>query len=202
MKTRTLLFTLALSSTAIPSAIAGTQAIYEPAPQPVAQNNVWEWFVGGSAGYLFEADEDIYTLQLGANSPWTVSGRNIALFVEAGWTENHDNTPPPGALGGDGNMDIVPITFNVKFEKLIASQLGAYFGGGLGTSYVDSNLSGPFGGDDWVLTAQVFAGLTYHVNDNFEIFGGGRWLYLDDPDFVGASLGDDWMLEGGLRFKF
>jgi len=199
MKSRTLLLSLLLSA----PALAGTTTTYEPAPPPPVQEGTWEWFVGGSGGYLFEADEDIYTFQLGANSPWSVGGWAVALYAEGGWTENHDSKFPIGAVGGDPDLDIVPITFNVKLEKLITGGLSAYIGGGLGTSYVESGLSGGFGGDDWVFTAQAFAGLAYHVSDQFEIYGGGRWLYLDDPDIAGADeLGDDWMIEGGLRFHF
>lgn len=194
---------LLLSLSLAAPAFAGTSEITPSAPPATYQDNTWDWFVGGTAGYLFEADEDIYTFQLGANSPWTVSGWNVALFVEAGWTENHETFAGPGP-GGDPNLDIVPITFNVKFERLISGGLSAYVGGGLGPAYMEADFAPAFGGsqDDWVFSAQVFAGLAYRVNDNFEIFGGARWLYLDDPDFGGTSLDDDISIEGGLRFHF
>ena len=40
------------------------------------------------------------------------------------------------------------------------------------------------------------------MSDQFEIFGGGRWLYIDDPEFTGVDIGHDWMLEAGLRWHF
>ena len=186
---------------------AGTsQVMSEPSPAPVSQDS-WSWFVGGTGGYLFDFDEDIYTFQFGANSPWSVGGWSVALFAEAGWTENHHDiqgTVPFGA-SNDGDIEIVPMTFNVKLEKLISGSLSAYLGGGLGASYLDAQYNSPFpsdDSDDWVFTAQVFGGLAYRVNETVEVFGGGRWIYFDDPDFKGLSLGDDWMVEGGVRFHF
>ena len=57
---------------------------------------------------------------------------------------------------------------------------------------------------DWVFCAQVFAGLGYNVNPHFEIYGGGRWIYLADPTLFGSkeSVNDDWLVELGARFKF
>lgn len=185
------------------SAFAGTSEIPQSPPPAAPQQDTWNWFVGGTGGYLLDADEDIYTFQLGANSPWSISGWSVALFAEAGWTENHDSFSGLQA-GSNTSLDIVPITFNVKLEHLISGGLSAYVGGGLGTSYVEGDFASVYGGskDDWVFTAQVFAGLAYRVNENLEIFGGARWLYLDDPGFAGVSLGDDVSIEGGLRFHF
>ncbi len=96
---------------------------------------------------------------------------------------------------------------HVRHEHLISGGLSAYVGGGLGVSYLDAEIDAPFGGgsesdNDWVFTAQVFAGLAYHVSDSFEIFAGARWIYFDDPDFTGVALDDDVLIEGGLRFHF
>lgn len=110
------------------------------------------------------------------------------------------------------DLQIVPITMNLKFERAITGNLNAYIGGGLGVAWVDLDLDvGPFGNysdSDWVFTAQIFAGLSYNFTPNFEMYGGGRWIYLQDPDFSdgGASatldLDNDWLLEIGARFKF
>lgn len=194
---------LLLSALVASPVFAGTTQITETAPAPVYSDNTWDWFVGGTAGYLFEADEDIYTFQFGANSPWSVSGWSVALFVEAGWTENHDTFAGPGP-GGSPVLDIVPITFNGKLERALTGNLTAYVGGGLGPTYVEGDYSPAFGGsqDDWVLSAQAFAGVAYKVTTNFELFTGARWLWLDDPNFDGTKLGGDFSVEGGLRFYF
>jgi opacity protein-like surface antigen len=190
-------------------AFAGSSQVTETysSPPPPTQD-AWSFFAGASAGYLFEFDEDIYTLQLGAKSPWSVAGWSVALFAEAGWTENHEDVEiaPPLAGDEDSDLDIVPLTFNVKLERLITGGLSAYVGGGVGASYVDAEIDSIGGdddsADDWVFTAQAFAGLAYHVNDSLEIFGGGRWIYFEDPSFRGVDLGDDWLVEAGLRYHF
>lgn len=198
---KTLLLSLLL---AVPS-FAGTSHVTEYSAPPETHGDLWNWFIGGSAGYLIDAEEDMYALQVGAKSPWMFSGWSVALFAEAGWTENHDALVGVPPFGGNSDLDLVPITFNVKFEHLITGGLSAYVGGGLGSTYLDADFSTPGGDrhlDDWVLTGQVFAGLAYHVNDNLELFGGARWIYFDDPDFAGVTLDDDFMVEGGLRFHF
>jgi opacity protein-like surface antigen len=111
------------------------------------------------------------------------------------------------------DLQIVPITMNVKFERAITGNLNGYIGGGLGIAWVDLDLDlggriGDYSDSDWVFTAQIFAGLSYNFTPNFEMYGGARWIYLQDPDFSdgGASatldLDNDWLLELGLRFKF
>ncbi|HEX7260243.1 MAG TPA: hypothetical protein VF258_00350 [Luteolibacter sp.] len=199
----TLLLSLLL---AVPAFAGSTQVITESSPPPT--QNTWSWFVGGTAGYLVEFDEDMYTFQLGARSPWSLAGWSVSFYGEAGWTENHEDVElaPPLVGDADGDMDIVPLTFNVKFDRLLTGGLSAYIGGGVGASYLDAELEAPFSGDesadDWVFTGQIFAGLAYQVNDAFEIFGGARWIHFEDPDFAGISLDDDVLLEGGLRFHF
>lgn len=202
MKT-TLILSLFLS---VPAWAGTSEVVTESSPPPMTQESTWEWFVGGTAGYLLDYEEDMYTLQFGANSPWVMSGWSVALFAEVGWTENHSalNSVAPFA-GGNPDIDLVPITFNAKFEHLITGGLSAYVGAGLGMTYLDADFSTPGGRrhtDDWVFTGQIFAGLAYHVNDNLELFGGARWIYFDDPDFSGVSLDDDFLIEGGLRYHF
>jgi opacity protein-like surface antigen len=118
-----------------------------------------------------------------------------------------------GKFGSTGyDLDILPITLNLKLERQLSGGLNAYFGGGLGMARVDFSADvgsfGDFSDDDWVFTAQIFAGLSYNVTQNFEVYGGARWIYLDDADLsdsdlsVGLDLEDDWLLELGLRYNF
>ena len=188
-------------------AFAGTHVMTESPPPPM-QQDTWSWFAGATGGYLFDAEEDIYTLQIGAKSPWSIAGWSVSLFAEAGWTENHDGVDldPPFTGSLDVDLDIVPLTFNVQVERMFASSWSVYAGGGIGAAYVDGDIDGPPGADiesldDWVFTGQVFAGVAYHVSETFEIFGGGRWIFFDDPS-GDIDLGGDWMLEGGVRFHF
>jgi len=198
--------TLVLSLLLAVPALAGTSQVMTESAPPTYSQDTWSWFVGDTGGYLLDFEEDMYTFQVGAKSPWSVAGWSVALFGEVGWTENHDinNINLPG--DEDSDMDIVPLTFNVKFEHLISGGLSAYIGGGLGAAYCDAEIDSLSGNDDsaddWVFSAQAFAGLAYHVNPAFEIFAGARWIYFDDPGFAGASLGSDCLIEGGLRFHF
>lgn len=115
----------------------------------------------------------------------------------------------PYSTGYD--LDIMPITFNVKLERPLADNLNVYFGGGLGMALVDLSVDvGPmsFSDDDWVFVGQLFAGLNYNFNPNFEVYGGVRWIYYDDADFsdsgsnVTLELEDDFLFEIGARFNF
>ena len=65
-----------------------------------------------------------------------------------------------------------------------------------------------FSDDDVVFTGQAFLGLVWNISERFEIFGGGRWIYLDGGSFSdsGESFDtdsdDDVLGELGLRFNF
>lgn len=178
---------------AVPALAGSSQVMTESTPPPT--QDTWSWFVGGTGGYLIDFEEDMYTFQFGAKSPWSVAGWSVALFGEVGWTENHDHTDLTG--NDDAEIDIVPLTFNVQFQRQISGDLSAYLGGGLGASWVDDESS-----DDWVFSGQIFGGLSYQVSPSCEIFGGARWVYFDDPSFSGVSLGGDCLIEGGIRFHF
>jgi opacity protein-like surface antigen len=201
--------TLILSFLLAVPALAGTsQVMTEPTPPP-PQQDIWRWFIGGSGGYLLDYEEDMYTLQIGAKSPWSFGGWSVSLFGEAGWTENHDQSVEVSALLGDedADLDIIPVTFNVKLERLLSGNFGLYLGGGLGGAYVDSEFDSPIGSDndsenDWVFTGQVFGGVAYHFTEQLDLFVGARWIYFEDPDFPGVSLDDDVLIEGGLHFYF
>ena len=114
------------------------------------------------------------------------------------------------------DLDIIPITLNVKFERTLSGNLNAYFGGGLGVALVDLDI-GVSNGDniresasdsDWVFYGQLFAGLSYSVSPNFQIFGGARWIYMSDADLsdqgynATLELGSDCLLELGACYKF
>ena len=172
----------------------------------------------------------MYNVHVGVtNSCWMIAGWNASLFLEVGYTntEFSQSANIPHIGGGPTHTDtltmeddvtIVPITFNAKLERVLTGNLKAYFGAGLGVAWVDDDRSRTLvhhsnpitsshtgvSDSDWVFTAQVFAGLSYAVTPNFEIYGGGRWIYLADPNLFGVdqSVDDDWLLELGARFKF
>lgn len=205
MKNKLFLITVAL---ALPAA-AGT-ATYQgtassvPAPAP----SLWSWFIGGSAGYLNDAEEGYYAGQFGIDTPWNLGGWNIALYAEVGYSQFDNTDYDPTLIPVDIETTLVPVTFNIKFERPIVGNLNAYIGGGLGAAFYSMDATSPlFGGkisdDETLFTASVFAGLVYNVNTAFELFAGARWMYLDDSTIRDFSAGssDDWLFEIGMRFN-
>lgn len=205
MKAKLLLITVAL---ALP-AMAGTAA-YQSTPAPVSTSpSLWSWFIGGSAGYLVDAEEGYYGAQVGVDTPWEVGGWNIAMFAEVAYFQADNRASNKFGLANI-DTDVVPVTFNFKFERPLTGNLNAYFGGNLGASFLDinatssTNINNNVSDNDVVFTASVFAGLVYNVNPAFEVFGGARWIYFDDTNIRGldVELSDDVLFEGGLRFNF
>jgi opacity protein-like surface antigen len=197
----------------------------EPAPAPAPNPCLLKWFAGGSVGYLTNLEEPMYNIHLGAtNSCWKFSGWDVSMFGEVGYTSTDESFYDPyrpfsnNFYDIDVDVDIIPVTFNVKLERAISGNLSSYIGAGIGAAYIslDANSQDPFGDDSdstWVFTGQVFAGLIYKVNPSFEIYGGARWIYFSDPDFsVNYGIdpqnvdslveNNDCLLEIGLRYNF
>lgn len=226
-------------------ALAGTSE--KQVIAPAQESCLVKWFAGGSVGYLTEMEEPMYHLHLGADTCWNLGGWDVALFGEVGYVETdgefsrerdwHDW--PSSTIDQDtalnGHMDwerpsfdlnIIPITFNIKLERDLTDRLSAYMGAGVGAAYMDLDADGgkhgkpdgngtveaygPMNGngfssdESWVFTAQLFAGLSYEVTSNFELYGGARWIYFDDPDFEGVKLDldHDFLFEIGGRVNF
>jgi hypothetical protein len=216
-----LVFALALSA----PAFAGTtakEAIVAP-----AEPSLWSWFAGASVGQLNDFDESMYHGHVGADTPWSVGGWDIALFGELGQTEGDLSGFAPfepieipqltvNAVAGYNNrqsLEIMPLTFNVKLERPIYNNFSAYVGAGVGVAFVDytakvPGLSISESDSDTVLAAQVFAGVVYNATSNVEIYGGARWIYVDydAPSVpsvpVALSFDEDVLFELGLRYNF
>lgn len=184
---------LCLASAAVAKAGEPAPTTYSPAP--TASGPLWHWFAGGSVGYFFDNEEAYYTLHFGAKIAETGSVTH-SLFVEGLFTETE-------SFGGIVDTDVIPVTLNYKADFAINSKLSFYAGLGVGGAFVDSE-AGLFDDNSFELAAQVFAGLGYNVTDNFEIYGGARWLWVDDSSVgpVSVEVGDDVGAELGLRFKF
>lgn len=195
-------------------AIAGTtssKSVIEPTPPA----DIWTWFAGGSVGYLFDYEEPIYSLHAGVDTPWQVAGWNVALFAEIAYTEPDDSTTIldpsqtfPTGVDLDSELEIIPLTANIKFERQLGSGFSAYVGAGVGVAFVDIDLHADLGigpdldesDSDTVFAAQVFAGVVYNFTEQAELYTGLKWLYLDDAD--NFDLGDDFAAELGFRWNF
>jgi opacity protein-like surface antigen len=197
-----ILMSLALAMPAFAGTSSTVQTTYEPAP---AQQE-WQWFVGASATYLFDYEEVLYTGNVGVKSPWSPMGFATSFYLESGFMEQDNDGAANLGLGINGNagvdidLKVVPITANVKFEKAFTDQFGYYFGAGIGSARTELSSVGIESYDEWVLTAQVFTGVNYRVNDHAEIYTGARWVYFDDAD--NYQLDDDFGAELGFRWHF
>lgn len=183
---------------------------------------LWNWFAGGSAGYVSgDWDEDIYTVHFGAE--YDCGGNTHSVFLEVGYTEKDsdlDHYKPKRGGRPDyflvyAETEIIPITLNYKFESSINNKWSWYVGIGAGAALVeldaensaDASENGSW--DDTVFYSHVFAGIIYKVNSSFELFGGVRYVYMDDPSLSGFSDMDnhathdgDFHFELGGRYKF
>ncbi|MEI6674685.1 MAG: hypothetical protein WCO57_05865 [Verrucomicrobiota bacterium] len=180
-----------------------------------ASNSCWTmggWNVSlfGEVGYTTK--EDNYSGPVNRNltaitpapvlrSSYTVSQMGDALQAAANYY----------GVSGGYDLQVMPITLNIKFEHQLTGSLNAYFGAGLGAAWVDLELTGDgnkLSDSTWVFTSQVFGGLNYSVAPNFDIYGGARWIYYSDASLSDGGestklkLGNDCLLELGLRYKF
>jgi opacity protein-like surface antigen len=210
--------TTAIQWLAGPLLVISAQAgIETPTINPVPAAGLWEWFVGGSAGYLTDLEEGMYGLQFGMEYQNPGDKGSHAIFLEVGFTEDDasysDATAPgPVPVGGrtenaEIDLNIIPITLNYKYQAPITERLGFYAGLGLGIAILDSSYdwswsqalpppapSGGGGSDDETdarFYGDVFAGLGYDVSDSLEIYTGVRYIFMDETereiDVTGAS---------------
>lgn len=151
------------------------------------------WFLGGGVDYLVDAEEPFFNGHLGYDF-----GNGSSLFLESGWVGEEEFVFPVNI-----DLDIVPITLDYKYEYMFNESFGLYAGVGAGASLVDIS-AGFVSDDDWVFTAQAFAGLVYNVSPSFEIYAGARYIWMDDVSLFGASIDDldDVGVGAGLRFNF
>jgi opacity protein-like surface antigen len=219
-----------LSILAVGAATAGEPVMYDKSPMipPPAAPSLYNWFVGGSVGYLLEAEEEMYHGHIGMDLGSQLGGWDQAIFLEVGYADlgecsNFGYPDPQGSsTGGKGpggdfedylyyygqgrvcfDLEIIPVTLNYKLERPLTQSLSAYLGIGAGVAFMDAEAK--IGGsddsdDDTVFYAQFFTGLVYNINPTFELFAGARVIYFDDPDFslFGSSVDLDDLDDAGV----
>ena len=63
------------------TAMAGTTSKEViPPPPPAPEPSLWQWFAGGSVGYLFDYEEEMYHLHVGVDTPWNWGGLAFRLL--------------------------------------------------------------------------------------------------------------------------
>ncbi len=217
MKTLTLLATAAsMTATAFAGTTAEVMTPMAPAPAPTLGG----WFVAGTYGQAdvghngenllgtgYNVDDvefDLYTLQIGRDLGMQVLGCDLAAYLEVGLADG-DTTVSYGRQSIGVDVQLIPITLNLKLERVIYGPVSAYLTGGVG--YAFSDISGDGGSEnDGGFYAQASAGLLYNINPQWEVFGGVRWMYLDDVNFGGIAsdlnLENDIAWEVGVRYNF
>jgi opacity protein-like surface antigen len=200
------------------AAQAGTPTT-EMAPAP--ESGLWQWFIGGSVGYLTDLEEAIYGLQAGMEYQTPGSPASHAIYLEVGYTQDeasYSDVPIPGITGGitrnaSLDLDIIPITLNYKYQAAFTDRLNAYVGLGAGLAILDSSVdwswsqalappnntgSGSDDDSEVVFFGNLFAGLSYDVSDSFEIFAGVRYIFMDNEDLEVDIAGDCICYEAGI----
>lgn len=187
--------TLALTLGLCASAFAGdatTSAPISSSPS-TTESSLWSWFAGGSVGYLIDNEEEFYTLHLGMKI--AESGPTAhSLYLEGAFAEFSN-------LGLE--TDIIPVTLNYKFDYALCDKFSIYAGAGIGAAFVDTSF-GPFDDSSTELAGQIFAGIGYNVCENFQLYSGARWIWVDDSNFgaISVDVGDDVGVELGGRLRF
>jgi opacity protein-like surface antigen len=208
--------TTAIQWLAGPLLVISAQAGIESSTiNPVPAEGLWEWFVGGSAGYLTDLEEGMYGLQVGMEYQNPGDRGSHALFLEVGFTgddASYSHVPAPAIVGGrtenaEIDLNIIPITLNYMYQIPITERLGFFAGLGLGVAILDSSYdwswsqvvappwpSAGGGSDDETdirFYGDVFAGLSYDVSDSLELYTGVRYIFMDETereiDVTGAT---------------
>ena len=156
-------------------------------------------------------DFDLYSLHVGRDLGTQVLGCDIAVYLEVAYLtgdatlkatlfdsfEGFDN------FNEDFDLDIIPVTLNVKIERNLFGALSVYGTAGLGYAFSDIEVDGDSESDGGFY-AQASAGLLYNFTESFEAYAGARWLYLDDVGIgdTDYNLESDFAWEVGLRYNF
>jgi len=217
MKIKTLIAVSGLALAA--TAQAGEEASAKQVIAPIAAICNWSWFAGGSAGVIDgdDWDEDIYTLHIGKERKCAGDKCSQAIYLEVGFTES-DFTESEGGFSEEPlittstDIEIIPITLNYKYECELSDKLNWYAGAGAGIALVDvdieTSVSGDNGGptsesdDDTAFYGHIFAGLVYNVSDTIEVFGGARYIFMDDVLGGESLLDEEVHYELGARYNF
>ena len=108
--------------------------------------------------------------------------------------------------GENGDVYELSLMFNVIFDIPIAPKVEAYAGGGVGTSFIWSELNNSSLGDsnDFVLSYQFMAGLQFEVAPRLYLNTGYRYHATDDPNFEGVEYDAPEVhgLDLGIRYVF
>jgi OOP family OmpA-OmpF porin len=214
MKVRHWLFTLrlitAISVTGLVAALPA--AAYERTPALYMA-------LGAGANIMSDADIDGGAIGTKADYDTGLAGA-IALgfkrsdgfrseFEIAG--RSNDVGSLQGMSGASGDVDAFTAMGNILYDFQGFGKIKPYLGGGIGLARVRFDGVRPVGGGqindhDLAFAYQGIAGLSYAINNTFEVFGDYRYLGTSDLDFQeavsGSTVSADYgnhTLMGGIR---
>jgi len=163
-----------------------------------------------------DAEFDMYTLHVGRDLGQVI-GCDMAAYLEVGYFDGNmdfsgreqvfDNFSVPtfANFSGDVDFDIIPVTFNFKLERPLFGPVSGYLTAGAGYAFTKFSSDGDSDRDGGFY-AQGSFGLLYNINEQFEVYGGGRWMYLESLDFgvdeFELELDNALAWEVGLRYNF
>ena len=193
-------------------------------------SNLWQWFTGGSVGYLTDLDHGMYNFQVGMVNRNPGDRTSHSIYLQVGYAQDDAHyhyptyipgVPPP--VGGPTenasiNLHIIPITANYKFEAPITGNLNYYVGLGLGCAVMDytndwnwsqalpppaiNHESGTDSETYIRLYGELFGGLSYNISDSFQVFGGARFICMSNVDHYNHISSSPANYNAGLNHDF
>jgi len=173
--------------------------------------------IGGPIGSfesvdISDFDFDLYSLHVGRDLGTQILGCDVAAYLEVAYLSGDATLSATLFNSFEGlvtdsttfDLDIIPITMNIKLERNLFGALSMYGTAGVGYAFSEASAFGD-SETDGGFYAQASAGLLYNISENFEAYTGARWLYLgsvgiaDDDDL---ELDNDFAWEVGLRYNF
>ncbi len=195
---------LLIASVVTATAYAGQTVSVAPTPS----SDCGDWFAGASFGQFVDSDAraftseseidlNMYTFHVGRTLNQQLLGCDLASYLEIGLLEGDAN------YEGPVDVEIVPITLNLAAERELFAGIKGYATAGIGYAFTNIE-TGPVSFGDGGFYAQTSLGLSYDVTPNWEIFGGARYLFLDNVEFgqPNTSLDNNVGYELGLRYNF
>ena len=160
-------------------------------------------FQGGDAlgGFFDLGLQARLLLRLGRDLGRQVLGFDTAAFLEVGLMDGE--TSINNQIGVD--VELIPVTANIKLERPIYNQFSVYATAGLGYAFSDISGNGQSATDGGFI-AQATAGVLYNITQQLEAFAGVRYMFLDSVNFGGLAsdleLDNEIGWEIGLRYNF
>lgn len=185
--------------------------------EEVVENEIERPIYGDESVEMGDFDFDLFSLHIGRDLGTKFLGCDVAAYLEVAYLTGDATLSSylyqsmmPQAVANKGyssetfDLDIIPVTLNVKLERSIFGALSVYGTAGVGYAFSDASLLGESERDGGFY-AQASAGLLYNITQQFEVYGGVRWLYLGSVGIADESdleLDNDFAWEVGLRYNF